>query len=210
MLDIYLNKISHFLNYDIYFPFSFIFLLFLTIVYFSKINEERKIRILKLILAIICFIYLTWSLFLTFLQYKIWQNDALSRYLLPPYQKINYFLSYAYFHFWRDLVYRFLGVILTISFFLLLNFVFKRDIFYKEEKIFVSSILLFYFFPYNLLLIFLAFFVLLLLIMVAILKQKKLIHQRFSLKNYWPLLAWLFLLLSPFILTDYKFLKYKP
>ena len=33
-------------------------------------------------------------------QFLLWFNDDLSKYLIPPYSTINYFLEYAFYHFW--------------------------------------------------------------------------------------------------------------
>lgn len=210
MLQFYLNKMFQFLNYDIYSPISFIFLTILTLIYFLKIEENKKIGIYFLIFILANLVFIFWSAFLSLNQYLLWQKHEISKYLLPPYQKINYFLSYAYFHFWRDFFYRILGIFLIFISFKFLNFTFKRDIFYDEEKILVPILALFYFFPYNLLFLFLGFFMLLLLIMMNLLRKKIGPEERLSFKNYWLFLAWLIFVFQPLFLTNYELLKWKP
>jgi len=40
------------------------------------------------------------ALYLTHAQFSVWQNDPISKYLLPPYHSISYFIVYAGAHFW--------------------------------------------------------------------------------------------------------------
>jgi len=41
------------------------------------------------------------SVYLTVMQYRVWESaGGLSRYLLPPYRGIGYFISYSIFHHW--------------------------------------------------------------------------------------------------------------
>lgn len=210
MGQLYLTKIFQFLQYDIYFPLSFVFLIILSLIYFTKIEEVRKAKIFLLIFILVLVSFILWSISLTFLQYQLWRQNPISQYLLPPYQKISYFLNYVYFHFWRDFFYRLLGSFFAFFFLNFLNFVFKRDIFYEEEKILIPLLALFYFFPYNLLLIYLGFFMLLLIIMVNFFRKEIHPQERFSFKNYWLFLAWFFFFSSPIFLTNYKFLQFKP
>lgn len=52
----------------------------------------------------------------SWLQYRTWQLDPLSRHLLPPYHAPSYFLGYVFFHFW---LWRLLGAGITVCVFLL-------------------------------------------------------------------------------------------
>ncbi len=210
MWQFYFVQIFQFLQYDIYFPLSFVFLVILSSVYFSKVEESKKKRNLSLVFVFTIIFFIFWSALLTFWQYQLWRSNPISRYLLPPYQKIDYFLNYAYFHFWRDFFYRLLGSVLLLFLINFLNFIFKRDIFYDEEKILIPILGLFVFFPYNLILVFTGFFMLLLIIIFNFFKKKNSLNERFSFKNYWLFLAWLMLLCAPLILINYKFLQFKP
>lgn len=90
----YLEKVSQFLQYDIYFLFSFLFLIITTIVYLKVKKKESAERYFVLIFLVTLLIFVFWSGFLSYKQYLIWQADSFSKYLLPPYQKINYCLVY--------------------------------------------------------------------------------------------------------------------
>lgn len=209
MLQLYFNKILQFLNYDIYFPISFFILSFSTLVYFLKTNENKKLKIYLFILCLIFLLFILWSFFLSYYQYFIWKNNAISKFLLPPYQNLDYFLNYVYFRFWRDFIYRLLGSFFLFLFLVFINFIFKRDVFYKEEKILIIILSFVYFFPYNLFFIFSGFFVLLLIIMINLIFEKS-TQRYFSFKNYWLFWGWLIFLSQPLFLMNYEFLKFKP
>lgn len=206
----YFNKVQEFFQYDFYFYFSLIFLALIFILNFSKLSEEKKIKIYKFTFLLILIIYLSYSFYLTKLQYQIWKAHPLSKFLLPPYQDISYFLSYSLFHYFRDLYFRILGSLFVILLLFFINFTLKRDVFYDEEKILLPLLSLFFFFPYNFLFIILGFFMLLLIIMLKVLLNKKHISQYHSFKNYWLVLVLILYLLQPIFLTNYHFLKYKP
>lgn len=161
-------------------------------------------------------VFILWSGFLSYKQYLVWKDHPLSKYLLPPYQEINYYLNYAYFHFWRDFFYRLIGVLIIFLLMKFISFVFKRDVFYEEEKIFVPYLSLFFFFPYNLMFFFLGLFMLNLIIVISAFRGQgsgvkfQVSETRFSFKDYWIWLAWLILILAPLIFNNYKFLQYKP
>lgn len=206
----YFNKVSEFSQIDFYFWFSFVFLILILFFQFLKISEEKKVKIYLYLFFGIIFFYLGYSLLLIFLQYQVWKNHPLSRYLLPPYQEIYYFLSYSFFHYLRDFYFRLVGTLVSIGIFFFISFILKRDPFYEEEKILVLLLSLFFSFPYNFLFIILGFFVLLLIIMLKIVLNKGSFFEYYSLKNYWLFLALIFFLLQPIFLTNYQFLKFKP
>jgi hypothetical protein len=203
-----MNFFLQYLQYDNYFLASFFFLLLTAIFYFSKISEEKKNKIYLILFYLTILIFTFWSLFLSLAQYFIWKNHQFSKYLLPPYQKINYYLSYAYFHFWRDFIFRLIGVLIIVLSMNFLNFVFRRDIFYDDERILVPYLSLFFRFPYNALFLIIGFFVLFLIILIF--NFPSLTSNRYSFKQYWLYLALTLFLLQPFFLSNYKFLKYTP
>ena len=206
------EKFLQYLQYDYYFFISVLFLLFITIFYFLKIEENKKNKIYLFLFYLTLFFFILWSLFLSYNQYLIWKNHPLSKFLLPPYQKIDYFIGYAYFHFWRDLVFRLIGVLIILLLMNFLNFVFNRDIFYDDEKILIPYFALFFRFPYNTLFLFIGFFALFSIIFIKniLFSQRLSSTFYFSFRNYWLYLAILLLILQPLILSNYKFLKYTP
>jgi hypothetical protein len=203
-------KLQNIFQIDKYFPFSFVFLLILTFFFYKQKSEERKIKFLKFIFSFSLVIFILWSIFLSVFQYLLWKQNSFSKYLLPPYQKISYFLSYAYLHFWQDLIFRILISLLIIVILKLISFTLKRDVFYDEEKILIPQLALFLVFPLNILFFYLSFFLLLLLIVISILSKKMNLNERYSFKNYWILLTWFIFLLQPFLFKSYTFLKLKP
>jgi hypothetical protein len=211
-----MNLSFQYLQYDNYFWIALFFLILTTIFYFSKISEEKKNKIYLILFYLAIFVFTFWSLFLSLAQYLIWKNHQFSKYLLPPYQKIDYYLSYAYFHFWRDFIFRLIGILVTILLMNFLNFVFRRDIFYNDEKILVPYLSLFFRFPYNALFLFIGFLVLFLLIAIKTItinlrtSDVRRSQDRESFKQYWLYLALILFLLQPLVLSNYEFLKYTP
>lgn len=207
MMNFYLEKLKNFIFYDKYYFVSLIFLIILTFIFYLNFSEERKQKIYKILFVLLIIAFIFWSFYLSLAQYYVWKNHPISRYLV---QNKNYFVSYVYFHFWRDWLYRLLGALILILTMKLINFIFKRDVFYDDEKTLIPFLSLFFFFPYNILFLILGFFVLSLKIGIKILKEKNFVSERFSFKNYWLILAWMIFILAPFIFSNTELLKYKP
>jgi hypothetical protein len=203
-----MNLFLQYLQYDNYFWIAFLFLFLTFIFYFSKTSEEKKNKIYLILFSLTILFFTFWSLFLSLAQYLVWKNHYFSKYLLPPYQKIDYYLSYAYFHFWRDFIFRLIGVLIIVLLMNFLNFVFRRDIFYDDEKILVPYLSLFFRFPYNALFLLIGFFALFLIILISHFPSPT--SNRYSFRQYWLYLALILFLLQPFILSNYEFLKYTP
>lgn len=210
MFETYFSKVIQFINLDKYFFLSLIFLIILTILFLKNNDENKRKKYFLFCFLFTIVIFIIWSSFLTISQFILWKNNSFSKYLLPPYQSIAYFLGYSYFHFWRDFFFRLLGIVFVFILMKGLNFTFKRDIFYDDENILIPYLSSFFFFPVNIFFIFGGFFVLLLkLVILGILKRINL-EDRYSFRNYWLLLAWLIFLSQPLILINYEILKYKP
>jgi len=218
-----MKSFFQYLQYDNYFLISALFLFVTVVFYFLKIGDERKNKIYLILFYLALSFFISWSLFLSLTQYFIWKNHPFSKHLLPPYQKINYYLNYAYFHFWQDFSFRLIGVLLIILLMNFLNFIFHRDIFYEDEKILVPYFSLFFRFPYNALFLIIGFFILFLIILIKNAKNNLqiLFHQkaesgifiskeRLSFRNYWLYLSLILFILQPFFLSNYEFLKYSP
>lgn len=58
----------------------------------------------KLIVAFVV-LRIVYSSVLTFWQYFNWKNGEFSKFFLPPYQSINYFIKYSFLHFWLSVVF---------------------------------------------------------------------------------------------------------
>ncbi|MER3581582.1 MAG: hypothetical protein C4347_01910 [Patescibacteria group bacterium] len=187
-------------QFDIYFLFSLLFST-ISLSLFFIIKEDKREKIFKLILFFLLIFYFLYSSFLLIIQYYVWKNSPFSKYLLPPYLPITYFLSYSLFMFFRDFFFRIIGLFLIILIANLIIFILKRDPFYEDEKpiIYLCSMLLS--FPYNFFFIFLSFFILLLM---GILSWK--VKEYISFRNFWLILINLLLILEPFIFSNFTFL----
>ena len=187
-------------QFDIYFLFSLLFST-ISLSLFFIIKEDKREKIFKLILFFLLIFYFLYSSFLLIIQYYVWKNSPFSKYLLPPYLPITYFLSYSLFMFFRDFFFRIIGLFLIILIANLIIFILKRDPFYEDEKpiIYLCSMLLS--FPYNFFFIFLSFFILLLM---GILSWK--VKEYISFRNFWLILINLLLILEPFVFSNFTFL----
>ncbi len=119
-------------------PVIFFILIFAALIanYFFKGNASRS-RILHrltpdlLLVAVIIF-RVAYAALLSLLQYYIWSHDAFSKFLLPPYQSIKYFLFYAGYHFWLStLIAFFLAFAFWLSLFI--ASLFRKNLFVDGE-----------------------------------------------------------------------------
>lgn len=108
--------------------------------FFGSYIWKRKIslRVLKLgTIAVISLVFFR-SAFVSVFQYYSWsQGDGISKYFLPPYQSIGYFLGYIWQHYWFNFVIVLSSSLLLASFFYVANDYFKQRkgtvVFQKEE-----------------------------------------------------------------------------
>lgn len=190
------------LNYDLYYPLSFLFLILSFFSYFLK--SEEKLKLLKVLFFLLIFSFFLYSFLLSLNLYFLWQNHPLSKYLLPPYQKINYFLTYVFFNYYRDFIWRIFGFVLVFIFLWLITLIFKRDPFYDEEKFYIFLSIFLFSFPYNFFFIFLSFFILLIMAFLNSIFKKQ--ENYFSFKNYWLFLSLVLLILEPIFYNKFFFL----
>ncbi len=113
--------------------FFTLIIFFAFLVYFcrkKRLSVAKDFQKLILIVIIFRFCY---AGFLTFLQYDFWLQNDFSRFLLPPYQSIEYFLSYSFSHFWLKVL---LSVISASVFFIFLYLLKKyRSGLFEEGEI---------------------------------------------------------------------------
>jgi len=91
---------------------------------------KRLIGSVFLISAILIFSYLS---FLSWQQYWAWKNSEITRYFLPPYTGIFYFISYVKMHIWNSYLVSLLFSILILTLFSFINKRYSERIFYPEE-----------------------------------------------------------------------------
>lgn len=101
----------------------------------------KKISVIKLTYILVGATIL-YNIFLSILQYFTWNGAAFTRFFLPPYQPINYFLKYIFFHFWFASI---LTLVCSVAFYLFFKLVskYRQDIISHKELplIFLSSLL---------------------------------------------------------------------
>lgn len=78
------------------------------------------------------------TVYITYLQFMVWQNNPFSKYLLPPHASFQYFASYAFMHFWAP--YLVSGIIGLMGFWVAggLNKKFNERFFEREELYFLA------------------------------------------------------------------------
>ena len=83
-----------------------------------------------LIFAIFIFGYLS---FLSWQEYWTWKNSEITRYFLPPYTSIFYFISYIKMHIWNSYLVSLLFSILILNIFSFINKKYSERFFYQGE-----------------------------------------------------------------------------
>lgn len=69
----------------------------------------------------------------SWLQYQVWSQNELSKFFLPPYQSITYFLSYSFTQFFKNHLISLAVALLFLAAAFLLNKKFQERFFEKEE-----------------------------------------------------------------------------
>ncbi len=83
-----------------------------------------------------------YSVYLTYAQYILWNNQPLSKYLLPPDTSIFYFIGYSLWRFWAA---NFIALIFAILFFFVAKKLNKKfsERFFENEEILLGSLIIF-------------------------------------------------------------------
>lgn len=91
----------------------------------------KKIKTTKLIYILIG-LTIIFNTFLSVLQYIVWRGSDFSRFFLPPFTNISYFLTYVFFHFWLPSL---LVATVALAVFLLLKLIkkYRNDAISQEE-----------------------------------------------------------------------------
>lgn len=71
--------------------------------WFSR-KQLPQARVLWKMLLILSLLFLLHALLLSALQYSLWAKSSPSKFFLPPYTPITYFLKYAFYHFFARTV----------------------------------------------------------------------------------------------------------
>lgn len=129
-------------------------------------------------------------------QYYLWRNNSMSKLLLPPYQKINYFFGYINYHFILPILIPIVVAIVLFFVIKLINKVFQDRFFYNDEPLLAFYGIILVGHPFWIVLVF-SVLVLGFLIYLLGLSFKKLnFGERFSLRYLWIPLAFIILIFS--------------
>lgn len=161
-------------------------LILIIIFIFSK---EIFHRWLLPIILVILILLLAHSLILSYFQYLVFKSHPLSQYLLPPYQNINYFLGFVFYHYFRNFYFRLVGALLNFLIMFILNSLFKKTLFYEREYNIILIVSLLIDFPFNLLLIPLNLFIIMFLHIQNLIFKKNSPFQKISAQNYWLIIS---------------------
>ncbi|MCS7184068.1 MAG: hypothetical protein NZ866_01830 [Patescibacteria group bacterium] len=190
------------INFHHYFSLFICLILIFINLFFQKI----KINFSLIIILILSFLFLQ-ALIISYLQYLAFSAHPISKFLLPPYQPLSeYFLNYVIYHYFKESIFRISGGILNLIFVILLNFIFKATLFYKEEYylIFIGSILVS--FPLNIAILPLGLFLILIIHLKRFLIAKNSLFNKISLKNYWLLICFFLIIINIILnLSDFNF-----
>lgn len=149
----------------------------------------KKITTLKLVYTLIgaTFFY---NIFLSILQYFIWQNSPFSRFFLPPYQPISYFFGYVFLHFWLAAI---LTLVCSLAFYLFFKLVrkYRHDVISQKELPLVLLVSLLVGWP-NFVVLLPTFFILALIFSLINL----LVFKKNNSSLTWPLISSLLMVFS--------------
>lgn len=99
-------------------------------------------KIVKLAYLFLILVFAAYSAYSTYFLYYFWNSHDLSKYYLPPYQSIFYFIQYAFFRFWSH----FLAALLFSLIILFLTKYFNKKhgekYFWPEEPYYIALAIL--------------------------------------------------------------------
>jgi hypothetical protein len=131
--------------------------------------------------------------------YYLWHNNSMSKLLLPPYQKINYFIGYVNYHFILPIL---LPIIIGLVLFFvikLINKFFQGRFFHNDEHLMVFYGIILVGNPLWIVYIFSVLFLGFLVYILGLIFKKVNFGERFSLKYLWIPLAFIIFIFSELI-----------
>jgi len=137
---------------------------------------------------------------LVFGTYYLWSHNAVSKLLLPPQQKISYFVSYVSYRFVLPFLFALGAALLFFFFAKIINRFFKERLFYADEPLFIFYGIIITGHPLWIFYIFLAVIAAILLYFSGLIFKKLKFGELFSLYYLWPVIAFLVLLFNKLIL----------
>lgn len=190
------------------------FSLFFSLILIIYLILNNKKPILYWLIALFLFIFLNifTILLLVWVQYKIWNYHQISKYLLPPYTNIFYFLLYTYHHIYKNFLWSLIGSIFVLMIILVTNSLFKKNLYYPEEIVKIPILAVFLEFPFNFLFFASGLFVIFILhLLNFFIIDRKRIFRKISIKDYWVFLCLFFIILNIYVdLLDPYLIKIRP
>lgn len=94
---------------------------------------------IKLIFLASIIIVFSLGSYFSFQQYKSWQDDSLAKFLLPPHQGIDYFVSYSLVHFFAPYL---ISLIIALLFMRTATIFNRRrgEVFFEKEEPYLAAI----------------------------------------------------------------------
>ena len=163
-------------------------------------------NIRKIFWAVVLFILLS-QIYLSYVQYRVWEAGDTSKFLLPPHQSIGYFLTYVS---WRIFAPYALSLAIGFLFFWLAKKYNERNegqFFYNEEYYYIALSFFLVGHPF-----WIFYVILLVLTVFVIIVCRNLVFKnsdKVSLRYFWlPIAAFVILISKWIVMTDW-FLKLK-
>jgi hypothetical protein len=103
--------------------------------FFFRSFSLKTAKIIYCVLATLSFL---WAGYVSYLQYVVWKNGPLAKFLLPPYENISYFIKYVGWRFFAPAIFVFIFSFIYILLAKLLN---KGGggRFFEDDEIYVAA-----------------------------------------------------------------------
>ncbi len=108
----------------------------------NLVGKTLAKNVFKLILLISVILIFSFSFYNTRQLFLTWQTSPPSKYLIPPYRSIYYFLSYSFFHFYIKYLISFGISLFFLAFFKYINKK-KRYRFFENEEPYIAGVSIF-------------------------------------------------------------------
>ncbi len=108
----------------------------------NGLRITNKILIYKYVFFITVFIIFTLLFYQSYLQFEVWSHNELSKFLLPPYQTLDYFIYYSFFKFFAPY---FMSLLASLIFLFTAKFLNKKyqERFFEQEELYFGALAIF-------------------------------------------------------------------
>jgi hypothetical protein len=198
--------------YLLSFIFSIILLVFPYFLRRSRLTHPQFTRFYYISVFFLILIFILYAVFISILQYNYWRNNAILRYALPPYTPLfDFYLGYTYHQHFKLVIWRVIGAVIIIVLMRLLDWLFKKSLFYREEYSLLLLLSILIDFPLNIFFFFTGLIGVLVLHFYSIIKSNKNpVLTKASFAKAWVYLVPIFILLNLKLQQTVWWLKFKP